>query len=140
MPARDHSLPFRQGLVERLRADPGLIALVGARIYGERPKGDPDWPYVLVGTVLAAPYAPSMLAGSDLSLAVHCFVRGPSADQAYLINKAVWAALDERAMTLPGGTTCMRVAVRTSEVISDAGSPTDWHGLVFLTALTAERV
>jgi hypothetical protein len=136
---RDHSLELRKALVALLRANAGVVGLVpAARIYGERPKDkDPVWPYILIGVVIAGPHSPSGVNGSDASLAIHCFAPGPTADAAYRINKAVVAAVDEKRLDL-GGVAIPRVAVASTQVIPDAGSPKDWHGLVNISALTAE--
>jgi hypothetical protein len=106
---RDHSLELRKALVALLRANAGVVGLVpAARIYGERPK-DKD------------PVWPYILIG--------VVIAGPHSPSG--VNGSD-ASLAIHCFAIP------RVAVASTQVIPDAGSPKDWHGLVNISALTAE--
>jgi hypothetical protein len=142
---RDHSLVLRKAIVAALRANAGVRALVDNRVYGVTVAKDmPTWPsddnpaYVKMGLPTVGPSEPSGINGSDIRVAVHGFARGPSEDLAVMLSNAIVEALDKQAIAMSGGISLRELRCISSQTVPDAGSPSDFHCIVQLAALTAE--
>ena len=92
---QDYSLEVRKQIVAHLIATPALTALVSAaRIYGEQPPADPDWPFIRYGLGIAGPYeATGPLEGSTHRVTLHAFSHGPYTDAIHAIARQVVAAM-----------------------------------------------
>lgn len=143
---RDHSLLVRQAVVVALLADAGVSALVDQRVYGETVDPEmPTWPgdtnpaYVKMGLPIASPSEPSGLNGGEVRFAIHGFAAGPSSDLAEQLKGAIISALDLKPLPLSNGAVMRDLRCLLSSTVSDTGSPSDFHVIVQLAALTAER-
>lgn len=96
----DFSLPVRQAVVAHLKSYAPLTALVSAaRIWGEQPKGDPEWPFIKLGFQISTPWMATRLSGSGHMFSIDAFVRGPFTDDAYKVAAAIVAGM--QTLTIP---------------------------------------
>ncbi len=96
----DFSLPIRQAVVAHLKADAPLTNLVAAdHIYGEQPKGEPQWPFIRIGFQTPSPWMATRLSGSSNAFSIDAFSKGPFTDRIYEIAAAVVAAMQN--LTIP---------------------------------------
>jgi hypothetical protein len=123
--AKDPTLPLREAVIQRLRADPDLIALVPeARVYGERSPSELNWPFVR--------YGQSLIGQTGGTLPIHIFSKQTFTDETAEIADAIVGALDDAALDLGGG----RKAVLKwpedggTQIIADAAEADAWHGIV----------
>lgn len=91
----DYSLEVRKQVVAHLKGYAPLTDLVSAaRIYGEQPPADPDWPFIRYGLGIAGPYeATGPLEGSTHRVTLHAFSHGPYTDAIHAIARQVVAAM-----------------------------------------------
>lgn len=133
----DHSLGLRRAAVTALRADVGLTAIVGNRVYGERVPANPQWPFVQVGVILAEPYEASCLDGMDATFAVHSFSKGPDAGGVYGMNRIIAAALNEATITFDTAH-AIRLDWVSSSAVRDTDEADAWHGIAQFQTITSE--
>jgi hypothetical protein len=78
--ANDLTVEARQTLVVAMRAMTGLTALVpSARIFGEQPPTQPDYPFVRYGLAQTLPDRATCLDGSQIAVTIHAFANGHEA-------------------------------------------------------------
>lgn len=97
------ALALQKALIAHLRADAGVAALVGARVYDEPPQGV-AFPYVRIGTVDLRPLRLSGLCtDEDIILSIECHSR-PVAGRVEVsrMAHAVRVALDDAAPSVTG--------------------------------------
>lgn len=96
------ALALQAALVSVLRADAGVAALVGARVYDEPPDGA-MLPLVRIGTIDLAPERLSCRTDEDITFSVEAHSR-PIAGrvEATRIAHAIRVALDETDFAVPG--------------------------------------
>lgn len=142
---RDHSLLVRQAVVVALLADASVSAIVSDRVYGETVDPEmPTWPsqanpaYAKMGLPIASPSEPSGLNGGEVRFAIHGFAAGPATDLAEQLKGAIIAALDLKPLPLSGGAVMRDLRCLLASTVSDTGSPSDFHVIVQIAALTAE--
>ena len=99
----DRAPEVQKAVVAALKANAGVSALVGSRVY-DRPPQDVAYPYLRIGPVLVAPFDGDELRGSEIVMPIHCWVAGPRPVEARLIAKAVVSALHWSSLTLEAGT------------------------------------
>ena len=98
------ALALQAALVTRLRANAGLTALVGARVYDEPPQGV-VFPYVRIGSVDLAPLRMTTCSHEDLIFSIEAHSRPVSGRvEAARIAHAVRVALDAAPLTVTGYT------------------------------------
>lgn len=99
------ALALQAGLVAALKADAGIAALVGARVYDEPPQGV-VFPYVAIGALDVEPFRNSCaLSAWRVSFAVEAHSRPVSGRvEATRIAEAIALAIDEQepAITVAG--------------------------------------
>lgn len=101
--ADDASLALQAAVVAVLRADAGVAALVGARIYDEPPQ-TVTFPYVRYGTDNLAPLRMSGdCVDDDVTFSVEVHSRPVAGRvEAKRIAQAVRTALDDKTLTVTG--------------------------------------
>lgn len=97
------ALALQKALVTALRADPGVSALVGARVYDEPPQ-DVMFPYLRVGNIDLRPLRMSgTCTDEDILFSVEAHSRPVSGRvEASRIAHAVRVALDDAALSVSG--------------------------------------
>jgi hypothetical protein len=123
--ASDPTLPLRQAVIQRLRADPDLIAIVPAsRVYGERSPSELTWPFVR--------YGQSLIGQAGGTLPIHIFSKQNFTDETAEIADAIVESLDDASLDLGDG----RKAVLKwpeqggTQIIADGAEADAWHGIV----------
>lgn len=126
----DHMLAVRQAVVARLRADATLTALVpAARICGEEVPANLVWPFIRYGLPAETRYEQSCGEGSDQSVDLHVFARGPGMDKCTAICAAVRDVLAADALAVePLG--LMALDYMGGRVLMDGGEAGAYHGVL----------
>lgn len=131
------ALAVQEALVARLRADAGVVALVGARVYDEPPEAV-AFPYIRLGTVDLAPLRLSgPCTDEDIILSIECHSR-PVAGRVEVsrMADAVRRALDGVSLSVTGYT-CEWVDW-TAQAVTRAADGRSWIAtLSFAVALGA---
>ena len=128
MSGTDLSLLLRQSLVVALRADTGLEAIVGARVYGENAPASPQWPFIRVEIVTTEPYEATCYDGSASRVNIHAFAAGPSTDAIGALRKAIVDAL--KADVAVTGASMLSLDWRNTNTIPDGDSTAGWHAII----------
>lgn len=129
--ARDLSLALRQAVIQTLRSDADLTALVPAtRNYGMRSPATLAWPFTRYGSPDALPFKGQCLDGATVAFAIHSFSKQEFEDECANINAAVASSLDELTVALDAaGGAKAHIAWRGSQIIPDAAEADAWHGV-----------
>ena len=98
----DRTPEVQKAVVAALKANAGVTALVGSRVY-DRPPQDVTYPYLRIGDALVAPFDGDELRGSEIVMPIHCWVAGPCPVEARLLAKAVVAAMHWSSLSLDAG-------------------------------------
>lgn len=105
--AEGYALALQDGLVAALRADPGISALVGKRVYDEPPKAVTR-PFICLGGIEPRPLRTSGRRAADVVFSIEAHSRPQAAGrvEATRIAASIVAALDEQesAVTVAGYT------------------------------------
>lgn len=128
------SLTVRQMVVSALKSDSALTAMVpAARIYPDTVPAKVVWPYVHVGALIDAPFRADCADGSEVSGAVHVFVKA----QPGSINDPQMFAINVNrhvARVLEAMADCH---VTQAQEMRDGAEASARHGFVSFTALAA---
>lgn len=123
--ASDISLPLRQAIVTRLRADPNVTAVIpAAQVYGERTPATLTWPFVR--------YGQSDVGQTSGSVPLHVFSKAEFTDEAATIAAAIVESLDGKRLDLGDG----RKAdlnwpeAAGTQIIPDGDEADAWHAIV----------
>ncbi len=128
--ANDFALQAREYLVEALRADAALTALLPAeRIYGELVPAKPTWPFIRVEPPISAPDRATCLDGSTEQFAIHCFTKGGSADACFIIRGAIIKALDGVCERINAGANRIDIIYNGAQMLRDTAEAEAWHGI-----------
>ena len=96
------SLDMQKGVIDALKADTAVTALVGSRIYDEPPQ-DKEFPYIRIGSIDEDTFDTSCVSGAELVFGVRAFSR-PGAGRVEIsrLTTVIRAALhqNEAAITL----------------------------------------
>jgi hypothetical protein len=136
----DFAWPVQQAVYAKLRADAGLVALVGdgaspeqAKVYDFVPDNvAPD--YVTIGDDTVADRGNKTHDGQDITLTLHAWSRpsktgGPAGrGQVKRIQAALYAALHRQDLTVSGATV-VQVRFEFGESFLDPDGRT-WHGVL----------
>ena len=96
-------LALHRALLDHLRADPGLVALLGdpPRIH-DAPPAQPVWPMVVFGRAETRPWGGLDGEGLEHALTLTCLSRFDGAEEAKAVVAALRARLHAAALTLDG--------------------------------------
>lgn len=84
----DLTLEMRKAVIAHLRADSRITDLVpAARVFAEQPPAMPDWPFIRYGLPLTGAYEATGWDGSEATIAISVFAKGPGMDSASKISK-----------------------------------------------------
>lgn len=129
--ARDTSLPLRQAIVTRLRADADLIAIVPAdRNYGMRSPPDSAYPFTRYGSPDAQPFLATCMDGATVGITIHSFSEADFEDECASINAALASSLDGAVLTLDTAFPAKaHLRWLGSQIVPDATEASVWHGI-----------
>jgi len=129
--AIDTSLQLRQAVIETLRADNDVIALVPEdRNYGMRTPAALEWPFTRYGAPDAIPFKGQCLDGAVISFTLHNFSKQMFEDECAAINAVQAAKLDGLTIAL-GGDNEADAHIRWvgAQIVPDAAEASAWHGI-----------
>lgn len=132
MPTIDPTLPARQAIITRLRAETSVTSTaVGQRIY-ERPPAQPVWPW--------ARYVADFGLTSG-SVAIHVFSKAEFTDEASTIMAAIVANLGGALIAMDDGRELHLTYPDAggSQIIPDAAEQNAHHGIVRFNATIARE-
>ena len=110
----DAERALQGAVLARLRADSGVAAVVGRRVW-DRPPADPGWPYL---TFTRAETRPLRADGGGLEhrLTLTCVSKFGGSEEAKAAVGSVRAALDGAGLSLAGGWRCVDARVTYADV------------------------
>lgn len=97
----DPSLELQAALVGKLKADPGVQAVVGQRVYDEVP-ANPTFPYISLGDNQVLPDKADCIDGTEINWQLDGWARDHTFPVPKQISKAVIACLDDQELTVSG--------------------------------------
>ena len=97
----DPSLELQAAIVSKLKADSGVQAVVGQRIYDEVP-ANPTFPYISIGDNQVLPDKAECIDGTEIFWQLDGWSRDHTFPTPKQISKAVVAALDDQDLTVSG--------------------------------------
>jgi hypothetical protein len=122
-------LELQSAIVARLKADPGVAALVAGRIYDSVPAGA-AFPYVSIGPVDSVGFDPECITGFDVAQQIDCWSRAVGFPEVKKIVDAVRAALHGQEEAMPLATNGMTFFEhRTTRITRDPDGLTS-HGIL----------
>lgn len=137
MSGRDLSGPIRKAVVDKLKADPGIAALVGEKIYDYVASGS-KFPYVRCTTTITTPWEVSgNVRGSLILVQVDAFAHGYGREVVEPINAAIVAALDEQDLQLGEGYP-LYIQWMQTQTLSGPSEQGVYHGVVEFETVAAE--
>lgn len=95
------SYELQKAVVDRLRADSAVTALVGQRVY-DKPPPAPVFPYVSIGPEDSVPSRADCYDGNEVTLQLDAWSRAVGFGETKRIAEAMRAALDDAPLTLAG--------------------------------------
>lgn len=129
----DPDRALQAAVLDHLRADSALDAILGERIYDE-PPASPSYPYVTLGRSETRPWGGVDGEGVEHALTLTCVSRFGGAEEAKAVVAALRAALHGAALTL----TDHRL-VNLRATYADVFRATDWrstYGVLRVRAVT----
>ena len=98
-----YALALQKALVAKLKADAGVVALVGARIYDQPPQAALR-PYVRIGGIEPRPLRTDGKAAASLTFGIEAHSRPVTSGRVEVTKcaEAIVAALDEADLTVAG--------------------------------------
>lgn len=137
MPGIDHSLPLQDAIIAHLKADAGLAAIVGARVYGPDPVPDAEWPFIRYGLPITGPWeATGHWRGMEGEVTIHGYAKG--ADDAPALTLAAGIVLAMESFRMDGKISCINMEWTRSQLIRDTSEAGAYHTVVQFDAGTVE--
>src|SRR5262245_43545893 len=95
----DPSLELQSAIITKLKADAGVQAVVGQRVYFLVPP-EPTMPYISLGTNQVLPDKADCIDGTEVYWQIDGWTQSQTAPVEKQISKAVVAALDDQPLTI----------------------------------------
>lgn len=138
----DHDSELREAIINALKADDDVAAIVGSRVYGTQPPAKPDWPFVRYGFPIVTPFKAQGWRGAVYELTINAFCKGGAGAEAAVdaLARAIVFALDEIDVPISGAGGVVMLQWTRKQVIRDTDEAGAYHGIVQFDAATAEIV
>lgn len=137
MSGRDLSGPIRKAVIDKLKADAGVTALVGQKVY-DYVSAAFTFPYIRCTTTITTPWETTGgVRGSLILVQVDAFAKGYGREVVEPINAAIVAALDERELTLEEGYS-LYIQWQQTQTLDDPSEQGVYHGVVEFETVAAE--
>jgi hypothetical protein len=131
-------LELQSAIVARLKADPGVAALVAGRIYDSVP-ASAAFPYVSIGPVDSVGFDPDCITGFDVAQQIDCWSRAVGFPECKKIVDAVRTALHGKEEAMPLASNGMTFFEhRTTRITRDPDGLTS-HGILGFEASVERR-
>jgi hypothetical protein len=98
--AVDASLPLQKKIIELLKADAGVAAIVSGRVYDSVPNPLPAFPYLSLGPEQMLTERADEYQGADISVQLDAWSRTPGRVEIKRLARAARELLDDRELTL----------------------------------------
>lgn len=126
--AFDPTLPVRQAVVESLRSDAVVLAVVEAgRIYGPSPPPKPHWPHIRVDNPASTGLQVTCGDGADVVVSVHCFVEDE--DGCPALAAIIARSLADQTLVLDADHK-FELTWLDGQSFPDGSERDKWHGLI----------
>ena len=99
----DPSLELQTAIVTALKADAGVVAVVGNRVYDNVPPSA-SFPYISLGDSQVLPDKADCIDGTEVFFSLDGWSRDLRFPECKTISKAIVAALDDQPLTVAGYT------------------------------------
>ena len=97
----DPSLELQTAIVTKLKADAGVVAAVGNRVYDNVPP-NASFPYISLGDSQVLPDKADCIDGTEVFFSLDGWSRDLRFPECKSISKAIVAALDDQPLTVAG--------------------------------------
>ena len=134
----DPSVSLHRAIIAGLKADAGMIAIVGDRVY-EDPPATPVKPYVTTGPMDVVPEVADEYEGSTTTFQVDGWAEGPGGNSMRQLGRAIRTALHEVQLTLTENQRLVSLTVEMTRYMKEPDGITR-HVVVTGTALTEPSV
>lgn len=134
MPLIDHSLQVRRAVVEHLKTDVRIAALVGNRIFDD-PTSEPAWPFIRYGVPITGGYEATRLSGSTHRVTLHGFDKGPGTQGAMEIAAAIVNSVEDITF---GELSTIDLRWLETRILNDPSTRGAYHAVVEYEIVTAE--
>jgi len=129
----DDTLAVQAALVAALRADAGVQALVGQRVYDQAPR-DAATPFVSLGPALGQPFEAQGLDAWEAVFTLDVWSRAPGGVEVRAIQAALFAALHHAALSVAGKALVWCRVADSRDVSEDGGELR--HGITRVETMT----
>ena len=133
----DHSLALRSAVIARLKADAGVGAIVGGRVYDEVVKGV-DWPFIRYGLGSDEAVKADGWHVRSHAVTIHAFAEGPGRDNVSALMRAIYNALNDSELPLEGQGVLAMLEFTGENLLHDTPQNADYHGIMEFEAVTVE--
>jgi len=127
--AEDPDLELQGAIIARLKADAGVTALVGTRVYDRIPKEAP-FPYVSYGPTDMLSDDAECINGFNIAVQIDVWSRAVGTPEAKRIGNAVRRALHDSELVLPTNTFVL-LRHRQSRTLTDPDGLTSHRFVAF---------
>lgn len=128
------SRAFQKAVIAALKADAGVAAFVGSRVYDMAPAAE-DYPYISLGPSSTVPDNDECIEGREETVQIDVWDRSDGLmHPCRAITDAVYAALHEITLTLDDPYANVETNVTLAQVFGDPDAITA-HGVVQVTGL-----
>jgi len=100
----DHSREVRAAIVKKLLATSAVTDITSTRVRGMKSAAAETWPFIRIGGPIASPWQSSCGVGSETSITIHAFAKGPDENSCQLLAEAIVDALSDDTLPLPEAT------------------------------------
>jgi hypothetical protein len=97
----DPSLELQTAIVTKLKADAGVVSVVGNRVYDNVPPSA-TFPYISLGDSQVLPDKADCIDGTEIFFSIDGWSRDKRYPEAKQIGKVIVAALDDKPLTVAG--------------------------------------
>jgi len=102
----DPSLLVSAAIIDRLKSDAGVIAIVGQHVFDVVPSGV-DTPYITLGQPQVLPDRTGCESGAEISIGINGWTTGPESVASRQLGAAIVASIDEYELVMTGHRTVL---------------------------------
>lgn len=131
----DLRLPFREALIQYLRANAALTALVPSdSIYGERVPAKAKKPYIALSRMPNEDFQASCIDGARVAVRLNVIADSVDSGTVIQISSTLVDELNDAQLSMDRGWCFDLSYVRTNSIMP-RGETTEWHDVVTFSAL-----
>lgn len=126
----DASLQLQRAIIERLKVDAAVVAIVGTKVFDVVPAGTAK-PYISFGPTQALPDKADEYDGSDIFQQIDAWSDAPNRKPILELGAAIRAALDEQPLTLTDNQRLVRLSIEQTNYLTEPDGLTRHAALTF---------